>query len=77
MKTGTDPRLAEHIDSVRGALMARGRATRAELSADTGLSTMTIGKLLAVMEQRGEVSQDGTLRGGNGRPSTVARYCGD
>ena len=77
MKTGTDPRLAEHIDSVRGALMARGRATRAELSADTGLSTMTIGKLLAVMEQRGEVSQDGTLRGGNGRPSTVARYSGD
>ena len=75
-KTG-DPRLAEHIDSLRGALLARGRATRAELAADTGLSTMTVGKLLAAMELRGEVSQDETVKAASGRPSLVARYRGD
>ena len=72
-----DPRLAEHIDSLRGALLARGRATRAELAADTGLSTMTVGKLLAAMELRGEVSQDETVKAASGRPSVVARYRGD
>lgn len=72
-----DPRLAEHIDSLRGALLARERATRAELAADTGLSTMTVGKLLAAMELRGEVSQDETVKAASGRPSVVARYRAD
>lgn len=72
-----DPRLAEHMDSLRGALLARGRATRAELAADTGLSTMTVGKLLAAMELRGEVSQDEVQKAASGRPSVVARYRGE
>lgn len=72
-----DPRLAEHMDSLRGALLARERATRAELAADTGLSTMTVGKLLAAMELRGEVSQNETVKAASGRPSVVARYRGD
>ena len=77
MAQAGDSRLSQHMDSLRGALLARGRATRAELAADTGLSTMTVGKLLAAMELRGEVCQDETVQAASGRPSTVARYRGD
>ena len=35
---------------------------------------MTVGKLLAVMERRGEVRQDETERVGEGRPSMIACY---
>lgn len=77
MARAEDPRLAEHMDSVRAALLERGSATRAELAAQTGLSAMTVGKLLAVMELRGEVCQDELLRQNCGRPSIVARYRGD
>lgn len=72
-----DPRLSQHMDCLRTALLTRGRATRAELAADTGLSTMTVGKLLSAMELRGEVCQDETVQAASGRPSTVARYRGD
>ena len=77
MARAEDPRLAEHMDSVRAALLERGSATRAELAAQTGLSAMTVGKLLAAMELRGEVRQDELLRQSCGRPSIVARYRGD
>lgn len=53
------------------------RATRAQLAGETGLSTMTIGKLLADMETCGEVERGGTARAGSGRPSTIACYRSD
>lgn len=65
------------MDSLRRALTARRRATRAQLAADTGLSTMTVGKLLARLEQRGEVRQDETEPAPSGRPSTIAAYNGE
>ncbi len=77
MKTQIDPRRAEHLNALRRALLERRQATRAQLAEATGLSTMTIGKLLAQMEQRGEVKQDETLRTSSGRPSFVARYVPD
>ncbi len=77
MKTEIDPRKAEHLDALRQALLSCRRATRAQLSGMTGLSTMTVGKLLAHMELRGEVRQDEMLRSASGRPSTVAGYNGE
>ena len=71
-----DLRRSVHMLCLRDALMARRYATRAQLAADTGLSTMTVGKLLAELEARGEVTQEGTLPGAGGRPSTVAAYNG-
>lgn len=72
-----DSRRADHMDSLRWALIARRRATRAQLSEDTGLSTMTVGKLLAQMERCGEVRQDETVSAPSGRPSTIAAYNGE
>ncbi|MGN0995517.1 MAG: hypothetical protein ACI4PG_01270 [Candidatus Ventricola sp.] len=72
-----DSRRAEHMDSLRQALTSARRATRAQLARATGLSAMTVGKLLGEMELRGEVSQDGFSRALSGRPSIVASYCGD
>lgn len=74
---GGDNRRTEHIDSLRRALTGARRATRAQLAEATGLSAMTVGKLLAQMQARGEVQQDEMLRAPSGRPSTVASYCGD
>lgn len=72
-----DSRRAEHMDSLRQALTGVRRATRAQLAEATGLSTMTVGKLLGQMERRGEVTQDELERAQSGRPSMVASYCGD
>lgn len=77
MRKEIDSRRADHMDSLRGALIARRRATRAQLSEDTGLSTMTVGKLLAQMERSGEVRQDETVSAPSGRPSTIAAYNGE
>lgn len=76
MKTEADNRRPEHMACLRQALLERRRATRAQLSEATGLSTMTVGKLLAEMEKRGEVRQDETVRLAGGRPSVIASYCG-
>ncbi len=73
----SDQRLSKHMDSLRRVLIGCRRATRAELAAQTGLSAMTVGKLLARMQARGEVSQNETVASGGGRPSTVAQYNAD
>lgn len=77
MKTEIDGRRGEHMDALRRALLVMRRATRAQLSEATGLSTMTVGKLLSVMQERGEVDQGDTLRLSGGRPSVIARYNGN
>ncbi len=69
-----DTRRQRHTDALRRALIARRSATRAELAGDTGLTTVTVGKLLAGMEQRGEISQNATAESDGGRPSTLAEY---
>ena len=63
MRTEADSRRSEHMAALRSALWHMPKATRAQLAKETGLSVMTVGKLLAVMEARGEVIQSGTLRG--------------
>ena len=77
MKTRADSRRPEHLSAVRQALWKMPRVTRAQLSESTGLSAMTVGKLLAVMQERGEVRQDETQRGAGGRPSMIAQYNAD
>lgn len=74
--TDPDGRRAEHIGALRHALREMRRATRAQLSEATGLSTMTMGKLIAEMERRGEARQDGR-RASGGRPSSVVCYEGE
>lgn len=74
MRTDADGRRSEHMAALRSVLQRKIRTTRTELSKETGLSTMTVGKLLAVMETRGEVFQRETERGTAGRPSTIAQY---
>lgn len=69
-------RKSAHMDALRRALVERRSATRAQLAEATGLSTMTIGKLLAELEARGEVRQDETAASGGGRPSLIAAYDG-
>ena len=77
MKTEIDGRRGEHMDALRQALLSMRRATRAQLAEATGLSAMTVGKLLAVMQERGEVFQGDTQRLAGGRPSVIAQYNGD
>ena len=77
MKTEIDGRRCEHMDALRRVLVSMHRATRAQLAEATGLSAMTVGKLLAAMQERGEVYQKDTLRLSGGRPSVIAQYNGD
>jgi len=77
MKTEIDGRRCEHMDALRRVLVSMHRATRAQLAEATGLSAMTVGKLLAVMQERGEVYQKDTLRLSGGRPCVIAQYNGD
>lgn len=77
MKTEADNRRSMHMAALRSALWRLGRATRAELAKETGLSAMTIGKLLAVMEARGEVTQEEMEKPAVGRPSLIAQYHAD
>lgn len=77
MKTTPDNRRPEHIAALRRALLSRRQATRQQLSDATGLSAMTVGKLLGGMTARGEVRQPGTQSQGSGRPSMIAAYNGD
>mgnify|MGYP002552041797 CR=1 FL=1 len=72
--SSSDLRRGQHLRLLRMELIAMRRATRAQLSERTGLSTMTVGKLLAELEARGEVRQDEQETGTGGRPSTVAAY---
>lgn len=72
-----DTRRRTHMDALRRALMARGSATRAQLAGDTGLTAMTVGKLLTDMERRGEVSQRASDASSGGRPSVIAAYNAD
>ena len=77
MKTTPDNRRPEHIAALRRALLLCRQATRQQLADASGLSTMTVGKLLGEMTARGEVCQRGTERQGSGRPSMIAAYNGD
>ncbi len=54
---------------VREALIARGTATMAELSGDTGLSQTTVGQTLSLLESAGQIRRVGTLASSGGRPA--------
>lgn len=72
-----DNRRPEHIAALRRALLLCRQATRQQLADTSGLSTMTVGKLLGEMTARGEVRQPRTQSRGSGRPSMIAEYNGD
>lgn len=77
MKTTPDNRRPEHIAALRRTLLLCRQATRQQLADTSGLSTMTVGKLLGEMTARGEVRQIRTQSRGSGRPSMIAEYNGD
>lgn len=77
MRAAPDNRRSEHIAALRRAMLACGETTRQQLAAQTGLSAMTVGKLLGEMASRGEVRQRKTESAGSGRPSLLAAYNGD
>jgi len=55
---------------VREALAARGKATKAQLGADTGLSLPTISQAMAALTERGEIRAAGMMRSSGGRKAT-------
>lgn len=75
MKSINRPELVrEHnLDIVRGAIYKARRATRQELTALTGISTVTLGSLLQDLLQSGEVYEGETEPSQGGRPVHV--YC--
>lgn len=77
MRAAPDNRKSEHIAALRRTMMTCGETTRQQLAARTGLSAMTVGKLLGEMTSRGEVRQRRTESTGSGRPSLLATYNGD
>lgn len=77
MKTTPDNRRPQHFAALRRAMLDSPQATRQQLAQQTGLSAMTIGKLLGEMQARGEISQQKGESQGGGRPSMMAHYNGD
>lgn len=56
---------------VREALRLRGRASKADVVADTGLSATTAGQILALMEARGEIRAAGRADSSGGRRAAL------
>jgi predicted NBD/HSP70 family sugar kinase len=56
---------------VREAIAGRGRAVKAELAADTGLSLTTVGQVLSAMERVGEIRSTGFKESSGGRKAAV------
>lgn len=65
-----------NTEFVREALKARGTATKAQISADTGISVSTCGKILNEMFESGEVQVAEEIFGAYGRPAKSYRYNG-
>ena len=64
----------EHnLEILRRALFLSRRATRQQLSEQTGISTVTLGALLTDLIQSGEAYEADTESSGTGRPFHV--YC--
>lgn len=55
---------------VREALSARGRATKAQLGVDTGLSLPTVSQAIAALSRRGEIRPAGMSPSSGGRKAT-------
>lgn len=60
--------------SVRRQLLSLHSATKAQLASATGLSPMTVGTLIAQMQQAGEVYEQEAVPSGGGRPSALYAY---
>lgn len=68
----------EHnLEILRRALFLSRRATRQQLSEQTGISTVTLGALLTDLIQSGEAYEADTESSGTGRPFHVYCYNGD
>ena len=78
MKTASNAQVRRHNERVvRQVLLERREATRQQLAQKTGLSAMTVGTLLAAMQERGEVEEKGSVPSEGGRPSVRYRYVGE
>ena len=78
VKTASNAQVRRHNEAlVRQVLLERREATRQQLARETGLSLMTVGNLLSVMQEKGEVQVQGSVPSEGGRPSARYRYRGE
>lgn len=63
--------------AVRESMHERGEATRPQLAAATGLSLVTVGKVVERLCRRGELKKAGEVPSGGGRPVQLYRYNAD
>lgn len=67
------PHLMKRVNDalVRESLGVRGRASKADLARDTGLSLTTVGQVLSDMERSGELRSDGFCESSGGRKAAL------
>ena len=74
MERGTNLIREQNLKTVRRLMNRRIRATKAELSRESGLSVVALQSLLQAMEERGEIRREGMFQPDHGRPAAVYRY---
>lgn len=74
MERGTNLIREQNLKTVRRLMNRRVRATKAELSRESGLSVVALQSLLQAMEERGEIRREGMFQPDHGRPAAVYRY---
>ena len=62
------------IIQVLHALQERGEATRPQLAQATGISSVTIGRIMEELQKRGEAIAMGEIPSGGGRPVQLYRF---
>lgn len=63
-----------NLNAVRQMLKRKESATKPQLSAETGLSVVTVAALVRELAERGELTEEETGPSTGGRPATVYRY---
>ena len=66
--------MSSTIATVLQALQERGEATRPQLAQATGLSAVTVGRIMEQLQQRGEAILAGEIPSGGGRPVQLYRF---
>lgn len=68
---------AGNTELIKSAIKRLGSVTKAEVSAATGISVATCGKILNELFERGEILEDSILNNGYGRPAKSYSYNAD
>ncbi|QDH23197.1 ROK family transcriptional regulator [Saccharibacillus brassicae] len=63
-----------NLNAVRQTLKRKESATKPQLSAETGLSVVTVAALVRELAERGELTEEEAGPSTGGRPATVYRY---